>query len=162
VKLLLARLGRLPQHTEIIVYRLVQECCNNIAKHSAASSVNISVSSADGWVRLAVEDNGVGFRVEEALARKDSFGLSGMRERVALLGGRFEIRSYPKNGSGNGNGIGTRIGKRLVDRKRAGRGTKILIRLPVAKQPPESSSVEPIAAKPMGGRTTRKIRALGA
>ncbi len=89
---LLARLGRLPQHTEIIVYRLVQECCNNIAKHSGASSVNISVSSADGWVRLAVEDNGVGFKVEEALARKDSFGLSGMRERVALLGGRFEIQ----------------------------------------------------------------------
>ena len=70
VKLLLGRLGRLPQHTEIIVYRLVQECCNNIAKHSGASNVNISVSSADGWVSLAVEDNGVGFRVEEALARK--------------------------------------------------------------------------------------------
>jgi signal transduction histidine kinase len=161
VKLLLAKLGRLPQHTEIIVYRLVQECCNNIAKHSGASSVNISVSSADGWVRLAVEDNGVGFRVEEALARKDSFGLSGMRERVALLGGRFEIRSYPKNGSGDGTGVGTRIGKRSVDRKRTGRGTKILIRLPVAKQPPESSSVEPIAAKPMGTRTARRIRAVG-
>ena len=175
VKLLLGRLGRLPQHTEIIVYRLVQECCNNIAKHSGASNVNISVSSADGWVRLAVEDNGVGFRVEEALARKDSFGLSGMRERVALLGGRFEIRSYPKNGSANGTihgtGIGARvgagIGKRSMERSRTGRGTKISIRLPVAKQPPESSSVEPIAAKPMGGkplgvRPARRIRAVGA
>jgi signal transduction histidine kinase len=170
VKLLLGRLGRLPQHTEIIVYRLVQECCNNIAKHSAANSVNISVSSADGWVRLAVEDNGVGFKVEEALARKDSFGLSGMRERVALLGGRFEIRSYPKNGSGNGISTGTRmgnLGKSSVDRQRTGRGTKILIRLPVAKQPPESSSVEPIAAKPMGAkpmgaRPARRIRAVGA
>ena len=110
VKLLLGRLGRLPQHTEIIVYRLVQECCNNIAKHSAASNVNISVSSADGWVRLAVEDNGIGFKVEEALARKDSFGLSGMRERVALLGGRFEIRSYPRNGSSHGNNNGNGIG----------------------------------------------------
>ena len=179
VKLLLGRLGRLPQHTEIIVYRLVQECCNNIAKHSAARSVNISVSSADGWVRLAVEDNGVGFRVEEALARKDAFGLSGMRERVALLGGRFGIRSYPKNGAGNGasNGasfgtgigadIGAGLGKRSVDRKRTGRGTKILIRLPVAKQPPESSSIEPLAAKPMGAkplavRSARRIRAIGA
>jgi signal transduction histidine kinase len=161
VKLLLTKLGRLPQHTEIIVYRLVQECCNNIAKHSGASSVNISVSSADGLVRLAVEDNGVGFRVEEALARKDSFGLSGMRERVALLGGRFEIRSYPKNGSGDGTGVGNGIGKRSVDRKRTGRGTKILIRLPVAKQPPESSSIEPIAAKPMGERTARRVRAVG-
>jgi signal transduction histidine kinase len=171
VKLLLGRLSRLPQHTEIIVYRLVQECCNNIAKHSAASSVNISVSSADGWVRLAVEDNGVGFKVEEALARKDSFGLSGMRERVALLGGRFEIRSYPKNGSGSGTAVGTRvrtsIRKRSVDRQRTGRGTKILIRLPVAKQPPETSSVEPIAAKPMGAktmgaRTAWRIGAVGA
>jgi signal transduction histidine kinase len=170
VKMLLGHMGQLPQHTEIIVYRLVQECCNNIAKHSGASNVNISVSSADGWVRLAVEDNGVGFRVEEALARKDSFGLSGMRERVALLGGRFDIRSYPKNGSGNGTSsgmgiappIGPDIKRRSVDRKRTGRGTKILIRLPVAKQPPESSSVEPIAAKPMGGRTARRIRAVGA
>jgi signal transduction histidine kinase len=162
VKLLLGRLRRLPQHTEIIVYRLVQECCNNIAKHSAASNVNISVSSADGWVRLAVEDNGVGFRVEEALARKDSFGLSGMRERVALLGGRFEVRSYPRNGSGNGNGTG----KKPIERSKTGRGTKILIRLPVAKQPPESSSVEPIAAKPIrvkpGAQLARRIRAMGA
>ena len=97
-----------------------------------------------------------------------------MRERVALLGGRFEIRSYPKNGSGNGASIGTgvgttngtSIGKRSVDRKRTGRGTKISIELPIAKQPPESSSVEPIAAKPMGqtvgARPTRRIRAVGA
>ncbi len=176
VKLQLGRLGRLPQHTEIIVYRLVQECCNNIAKHSGAHSVNISVISADGWVRLAVEDNGVGFRVEEALARKDSFGLSGMRERVALLGGRFEVRSYPKNGSSTngisngvsmGTGVRSRTGKTAIDRKRPGRGTRILIRLPVAKQPPESSSVELIAAKPMGAkplgaRPVRRIGAVGA
>src|SRR6202161_2605139 len=37
VRLLLGRLRRLPQYTEIIVYRLVQECCNNIAKHSGAN-----------------------------------------------------------------------------------------------------------------------------
>jgi signal transduction histidine kinase len=161
VKLLLSRMGRLPQQTEIIIYRLVQECFNNIAKHSSANGVNISVSSADGWVRLAVEDNGVGFRVEEALARKDSFGLSGMRERVALLGGRFEIRSHPRSGSGSkaADGAGNRNG--WADRKRTGRGTKILIRLPVAKEP-ASSAIEPIAAKPMAGRTARRIRAVGA
>jgi signal transduction histidine kinase len=152
VRLLLGRLRRLPQHTEIIVYRLVQECCNNIAKHSGANSVNISVSSADGWVRLAVEDNGVGFKVEEALARKDSFGLSGMRERVALLGGRFDIRSYPKNGSGTGNVSPVR--------RKAGCGTRILIGLPVAKEPPALNSIEPIAAKPVG-RSGRRTRAVG-
>jgi signal transduction histidine kinase len=155
VRLLVAKLRRLPQHTEIIVYRLVQECCNNIAKHSGATNVNISVSSADGWVRLAVEDNGVGFKVEEALARKDSFGLSGMRERVALLGGKFEIRSYPRNGVG--------IEKATRGRKKKpGRGTKILINLPVAKEPPAMNGVEPIAAKPVGGRTPRRIPAVSA
>jgi signal transduction histidine kinase len=153
VRLLLGRLGRLPQHTEIIVYRLVQECCNNIAKHSAATGVNISVSSADGWVRLAVEDNGVGFKVEEALARKDSFGLSGMRERVALLGGRFDVKSHPSIGPGSGNS--------QSDRRKKGRGTKISITLPVAKEPPSFSLIEPIRAKPIGTKNGRKMRAVG-
>jgi signal transduction histidine kinase len=157
VRLLLTRLRRLPQHTEIIVYRLVQECCNNIAKHSGASSVNISVSSADGWVRLAVEDNGVGFNVEEALARKDSFGLSGMRERVALLGGRFEVQSYLKNGSRRGIRTGPLTGKVSLEGKRRSRGTKISITLPVAKEPPAFELNEPIAAKPIG-RTVRRTK----
>jgi two-component system sensor histidine kinase DegS len=117
VRLQLARLGRLPQSTEIIVYRLVQECFNNIAKHSQATHVNISVSSADGMVRLNVEDNGVGFRVEEAFARRDSFGLSGMRERVALLGGQFAVESHPRD---------------TVPRPRQ-KGTKISIALPISK-----------------------------
>ena len=153
VRLQLGRLGRLPQHTEIIVYRLVQECCNNIAKHSAASNVNISVSSADGWVRLAVEDNGVGFEVEEALARKDSFGLSGMRERVALLGGRFDVKSHPSIGPGSG--------KLQSSRRNRGRGTKISITLPVAKESPSFSLIEPIRAKPIGAKNGRKLRAVG-
>lgn len=122
IKLHLARLGSVPQSTEIIVYRLVQECFNNIGKHSAATIVNISVSSADELVRLSVEDNGVGFHVEEALARRDSFGLSGMRERVALLGGRFEVHSHPRSVCDLGQS------------KRKGKGTKILITLPLADE----------------------------
>lgn len=118
VRLNLGRLDRLPQQTEVILYRLVQECCNNIGKHSAATNVNISVSSTDGKVRLAVEDNGVGFQVDEALARRDSFGISGMRERVALLGGHFEVLSFPV-GTGN--------------KTQRGRGTRVGISLPIAK-----------------------------
>ena len=125
VRLQLARLRPIPQKTEIILYRLVQECCNNIGKHSAARNVNISASSADGMVRLTVEDDGVGFNVEEALARRDSFGLSGMRERVALLGGRFEVRSWPPGAkSGDTKGPG---GKRR-------KGTKIQISLPLGNE----------------------------
>lgn len=112
VRLQLSKMGALPQQIEIITYRLVQECFNNIGKHSGASHVNISLTSADGWLKLTVEDNGVGFRVEEALAKRDSFGMSGMRERVALLGGKFYVES------------------RMEGPKR---GAKISIELPIAK-----------------------------
>lgn len=152
IKLHLGRLGRLPQSTEIIVYRLVQECFNNIGKHSGASNVNISVSSADGMVRLSVEDNGVGFNVEEALARRDSFGLSGMRERVTLLGGRCEVQSYPKNEGDTGIG------------KRRGKGTKIAIVLPIAAEEAgrSSASGKRIDAARIVARTSERRRAIGA
>jgi signal transduction histidine kinase len=128
VKLQLGKLGRLPQSTEIIVYRLVQECFNNIAKHSGAGGVNISVSSADGLVRLNVEDDGVGFKVEEAFARRDSFGLSGMRERVALLGGSFDVQSHPVQD--------------LPAARKKPRGTKISILLPISRNEGQSDSDE--------------------
>ncbi|MEO7652004.1 MAG: sensor histidine kinase, partial [Bryobacteraceae bacterium] len=105
------KMGRLPRETEIITYRLVQECYNNIAKHSSASTVNIHLSSTDNVLELRVEDNGVGFEVEAALAKRNSFGLSGMIERVALLGGKFQIRSLPN------------------------RGTRIAVELPIRKGP---------------------------
>jgi two-component system sensor histidine kinase DegS len=68
--------------------------------------------SADGRLRLVVDDNGVGFNIDEALAKRESFGLSGMRERVALLGGEFHVESRME---------GTK------------KGTKISIELPIAK-----------------------------
>ena len=112
VRLQLSKMGTLPQQLEIIAYRLVQECFNNIGKHSSARHVNISLSSADGMLKLSVEDNGVGFNIQEALAKRESFGLSGMRERVALLGGKFHVESRTEGSK---------------------RGTKISIELPIAK-----------------------------
>jgi len=90
---------RLPREAEIITYRLVQECFNNIAKHSSATTVSIYLTSTDSAVELRVEDNGVGFRVQEALERRNSFGLLGMMERVELLGGAFDIQSIPTKGT---------------------------------------------------------------
>jgi signal transduction histidine kinase len=104
--------GRLPQQTEVIAYRSVQECFNNIGKHAHATQVNISLSSTDGVLKLTVEDNGVGFKLEEAAEKRESFGLSGMRERVALLGGEFQVESRTEGPK---------------------RGTKISIELPIAK-----------------------------
>jgi signal transduction histidine kinase len=110
VRLQLSRLGALPKKMESILYRLVQECCNNIGKHSGANHVNISLCSADGIVRLQVEDDGVGFRVDEALAKRDSFGLAGLQERVALLGGTCTVESRPRGSAeAQQKGSGTRI-----------------------------------------------------
>jgi signal transduction histidine kinase len=128
VKLSLVRVGGLPHKIEVIVYRLVQECFNNIGKHSQATTVNVSVSTADGVLRLNVEDNGVGFVVEEAFARRDSFGLSGMRERVALLGGSFRLASFPRvKGASRSKTLGPQISRKE-------RGTKISIELPVSSE----------------------------
>jgi signal transduction histidine kinase len=141
VRLNLSRIGALPQKTEIIIYRLVQECCNNVAKHSGATHVNISVASTDGSVKLCVEDDGVGFQVDEALAQRDSFGLSGMRERVALLGGTFRIQSFPGEGK----------------RKR---GTRIWIELPRSRDGKRRSS-ERRGTRPTGKETiVRKTAAV--
>lgn len=107
VRLQLSRIQNLPKKLEIIVYRLMQECFNNIAKHSGAKHVNISATTADGRLRLYVEDDGVGFLVEEAMEKRNSFGLSGIRERVALLGGTFRIESWPRVSS-QGAGPGSR------------------------------------------------------
>lgn len=136
VKLHLSRLQNLPKKIELIVYRLVQECCNNIAKHSGATHVNLSAASADGILRLQVEDNGVGFHAEEAFERRDSFGLAGIRERVALLGGKFELESWPKHSPVTGPFPGEKAaGDKAKSRSRPRHGTRIRIELPIPRDP---------------------------
>jgi signal transduction histidine kinase len=135
VKLQLTRVQSLPKRIEIIVYRLVQECFNNIAKHSMASRVNISATTADGTLRLFVEDDGIGFVVEEALQKNNSFGIAGIRERVALMGGRCEIESEPGQPppeAGPPLARGRRP-KPLVREPRSRRGTRIRIELPIGR-----------------------------
>jgi signal transduction histidine kinase len=111
VNLVTEGLQELSPKIQIIVYRILQECCNNVSKHSSASNVNISVSSADEVLSLQVEDNGVGFDMGQALTKSDSFGLAGIRERVALLGGKFEIvsRQAAANTGRRGKKSGTEI-----------------------------------------------------
>jgi signal transduction histidine kinase len=94
-----ARRDPLPRECEITAFRLAQECFHNIAKHARASTVNLSLQSSDGILRLNVDDDGIGFDVKAAREKHGSYGLTGMRERVALLGGKLEIRSRPQNGT---------------------------------------------------------------
>jgi signal transduction histidine kinase len=87
----------LPEGVAENVYRIVQECLTNTFKHARADEVAVSVRGSDGWLRVEVRDDGVGF--DYGPADTDRLGLLGIRERVELLGGRFECRSRPNEGA---------------------------------------------------------------
>jgi signal transduction histidine kinase len=91
--------AELPVEVQEVVYRVAQEALQNTAKHARATAVNISVEITDKSIRLRVADNGAGFSVDTACSRPGSFGLGGMRERAALLGGALIVRSAPGKGS---------------------------------------------------------------
>jgi signal transduction histidine kinase len=82
---------RLPDEAETALYRIVQESLTNVVKHAQARRVSILLTRADGVVKAVVEDDGRGFDPERAT--DSGYGLIGMRERLALLGGRLEIES---------------------------------------------------------------------
>jgi len=96
-------LGRLPETIELSVFRIVQEGLNNIRKHAAARHVRLSLqctSATNLLVRL--EDDGCGLATPTDLASlslSKHFGLVGISERVALLGGFMNIESSPGNGT---------------------------------------------------------------
>jgi signal transduction histidine kinase len=81
---------RLIPELESAAYRLVQEALNNAARHALADHVTIEIAESDGALSISVSDNGRGFDVD---SYEGGFGLTGMRERVALVGGRIEIVS---------------------------------------------------------------------
>jgi signal transduction histidine kinase len=99
VRMRLASLGRLPADSEIMLYRLVQECFTNVIKHSRAENVLLTVRRSNGRLHLRVEDDGIGFDLEAAQQKTGSFGLSGMSERVALLGGKIDIKTRRNEGT---------------------------------------------------------------
>ena len=88
---------RLAPDVEIAIYRTVQESLTNATKHAGARSVDVVVVERGGEVEIAVRDDGTGFDVD---APTGGFGLTGMRERISLAGGRLEIIS-----SGHGTAV---------------------------------------------------------
>ena len=86
------------------VFRVLQESLTNIAKHAQATQVEVTLGREDSHMVLTVQDNGVGFD-PQAPRKTSSFGLLGVRERAALLGGEVKIESAP--------GKGTRVELRL-------------------------------------------------
>ena len=88
---------RLPSQAETALYRIAQEALNNVVKHAAATRVTVRLSRSDKTVVLAVQDDGKGF--EPGSVRDGGLGLVGMRERVALLGGRLTVESSEGGGT---------------------------------------------------------------
>jgi signal transduction histidine kinase len=93
------RLGdeRLPSEVETTLFRLVQEALTNVTKHTEAAGVSILLTRKASSVALVVEDDGAGF--DPGGMREGSLGIPGMRERVALLGGRLRVESAPHKGT---------------------------------------------------------------
>ena len=87
---------------ETVIYRVVQEALNNIAKHAQAGSVLVRLERKDKEAAVFIKDNGRGFEVNEFLAPDDlkgGIGLLGMQERVSILGGKFSIQSSKGHGT---------------------------------------------------------------
>ncbi|MGC9195240.1 MAG: ATP-binding protein [Syntrophobacteraceae bacterium] len=93
--------SQIPQKLKIIIFRIIQEAMNNAAKHSKAGQIQLSISLENGSIILCVKDDGIGFQ-RDATASKacgTGFGLTSMRERAELSGGKFEIESSPGSGA---------------------------------------------------------------
>ena len=93
---------RLPPAVETALFRVFQEALTNVRKHARSDRARVTLRRGEHDARLEVRDWGQGFSPGEASAangRGERIGLSGMRERVALLGGEFEIESRPGAGT---------------------------------------------------------------
>ena len=88
---------RLSHRTEAEVLRIAQEALNNVRRHADATLVRVKFETRDGVVWLAVGDNGKGF--DPASVARGGYGLAGMRERAALIGGHLTIDSRPLDGT---------------------------------------------------------------
>lgn len=89
--------GLLSREFEINLYRVLQECLNNILKHSAATTAWLSIKRTAAGAQIICRDNGKGFD-PETVSLSTGMGLIGMAERVRMLGGRYMMESAPGKG----------------------------------------------------------------
>jgi two-component system sensor histidine kinase DegS len=96
----------------IAIFRVIQESMTNVRKYANATEVVIKIEYLPDRINVVVRDNGQGFDVEKVLSEKNgvAFGIVGMRERIQLLRGKFEVRSA------------------------IGKGTEVIISVPNKKQ----------------------------
>lgn len=91
------------ESVRILLFQAVRELLFNVVKHARATQVTISIARKEGYVRIAIEDNGIGFDAAASSpprAKKGGgFGLFSIKERLAHQGGRLEINSEPGGGT---------------------------------------------------------------
>jgi len=100
---------RFSSEIEITIFRIVQESLTNVARHAGVKKVYVQLVAFQDTLELMIEDEGIGFALEEQKAGSSS-GLTGMSERTRLLQGEMEIQTMP------------------------GKGTRILVRLPLSQE----------------------------
>jgi signal transduction histidine kinase len=94
------QVGRLAPGTEQAVYRVVQEALHNVAKHAQARNVSVHVSREEQTVHVVVEDDGIGMQpLPKGGSQARCFGLAGIKERVAVLGGVARVVSAKGKGT---------------------------------------------------------------
>jgi two-component system sensor histidine kinase UhpB len=88
--------ARLSPELEDAIYRIVQEALTNVVKHATTSEAKVLVSESEATLEVTVSDHGGGFDSEQEAS---GFGLVGIRERVALLGGAVSVVTSPGDGT---------------------------------------------------------------
>lgn len=115
----------IPMRLQVPLFRMLQEALNNVAKHAKAGHVEVAMEIDAGWVRMRIQDDGVGITSERA-ANAQTHGLLGMRERAAYLDGSTAIGSP------------------------TGRGTVVTVCLPLAVGTPTGDALADIGIDAIG------------
>jgi len=92
----------LPPETQLVLFRIVQEALNNVHRHSGASEASATVECRGDEIRVTISDNGKGFKPPRQLsefASQGKLGLTGMVERVQLIGGELKVTSQEGKGT---------------------------------------------------------------
>jgi PAS domain S-box-containing protein len=84
-----------------VLFRVAQEGLTNVARHAEAGRVEIDIHKMPGWICMTIKDDGKSFQVERVLLARggNRLGLLGMRERLEMVGGRFDVESVPGKGT---------------------------------------------------------------
>jgi len=89
---------RIPSEAAIALFRVTQEALTNVLRHAKATRATVTLRAADNYLRLRVQDDGLGIPADAQLS-KLSHGIQGMRQRITAIGGEFRVQGSPGAGT---------------------------------------------------------------